>query len=444
MTNQAPVATPRPPEFSHKKAMKAGVASFVGTSIEWYDFYVYATAAALVFPQLFFPEQNAFVGVLASFATYAVGYFVRPLGGIVFGHIGDRIGRQKSLVLTLLIMGVSTMLVGCLPVYETLGAGAPILLVLLRVVQGLAVGGEWGGAVLLAVENAPEKYKGFYGAFPQVGNAMGALLSSGIFALLTMHGSEFLESGGWRIPFLVSAVLIAVGYWVRRTVEETPVFKQELAARAASGDKPKLPLVQAIKENWPAMLLAVGLTPISGAGYYVITTFATSYATGELSDIHMDANLFLRVLSVASFCELISTLIIGWFADKIGRKRTMAVSLFVFCALSIPMFLTLSTGPIWLIFLLFALTRVAVNGSWAPISAIMSQMFKPGSRQTSLSFSYSVAAAIWSGLTPLLATGLYGATHSIWSVIIMLVAMSLLSLVCLALAPQRTDDEVFA
>src|SRR5699024_6442356 len=204
-----------------------GFASFVGTAIEFYDFYVYAMAAALVFPTLFFPDVSPIIGVLAAFATYSVGFFARPFCSISFGHIGDRYGRKLSLVISLVLMGGGTFLVGVLPTSASSGIIAPILLVVLRLAQGLAIGGEWGGAVLMAVESAPEKYKAFYGSFPQLGNPMGALMASGIFVLMTLNGHEFLLAWGWRIPFLLSIILIGVGFWVRATVEETPVFEAE-------------------------------------------------------------------------------------------------------------------------------------------------------------------------------------------------------------------------
>ncbi|MGC0144635.1 MFS transporter [Pseudactinotalea sp. Z1732] len=258
--------------FSHRRALRAGMASFVGTSIEFYDFYIFATAAALVFGPLFFPDAAPITGVLYSFATYAVGFFFRPLGGVIFGHVGDRFGRQRSLVMTLVLMGVATTAVGVLPTYESVGVLAPILLIVLRALQGIAVGGEWGGAVLMSVENAPNRFKGFYGAFPQLGNPMGALLASGIFWLLTVNDSQFLYEWGWRIPFLLSAVLIAVGFWVRYTVEETPVFTSEIE----QDTKEELPVKAAFLRNWKLILLGVGLIPISTGGYYMVTTFATA------------------------------------------------------------------------------------------------------------------------------------------------------------------------
>lgn len=423
-------------EFSHKRALRAGFASFIGTAIEFYDFYIFATAAALLFGPLFFPEIDPALGVLASFATYATGFLVRPLGGILFGYIGDRFGRQRSLVLTLLLMGAATLAVGLLPTYASIGLGAPILLVLLRMLQGLAVGGEWGGAVLMAVENAPERYKGFYGSLPQLGNPMGALMATGVFSLLTLGGEEFMLDWGWRIPFLISAVLIAVGFWIRRSVEETPVFEQAQAAREAAGGKQDSPLKKAVTKNWRAILIGIGLVPISTGGYYLITTFATTYATQAQG---IDATLFLNVLTVAAFFELISTLGIGVLADRMGRKKVMAISLIVTALAIIPMFLTIGNAPVWVMFVLFSIVRITINGTWAPLSAIMAQMFDADSRQTSLSLSYSTGNALWAGLSPIVAMSLYTATGSIWPAIGIFIGLSLLSLVCVILAPQRKD-----
>ncbi|GAB3738060.1 MFS transporter [Nocardiopsis nanhaiensis] len=422
--------------FSHRRALRAGSASFVGTSIEFYDFYIFATAAALVFGPLFFPDADPIAGVLYSFATYAVGFFFRPLGAFIFGHVGDRHGRRLSLVLTLLLMGVATTLVGVLPTYETAGVLAPSLLIFLRALQGIAVGGEWGGAVLMSVENAPDRFKGFYGAFPQLGNPMGALMASGIFALLTIGGSDFLEAGGWRIPFLLSAVLIAVGFWVRYRVEESPVFETEVAEDVHQ----ELPLKSAIVRNWKIILLGVGLIPISTGGYYIVTTFATAYGTEPAFGVGISENDILTILTVAALCELLSTLLIGAIADRVGRKRAMFVGLLLTAALVVPMFVTMDPDNIVLMFVLFAVVRILMNFAWAPMASILAQMFDPRARQTSLSVSYAVGAAIWGGLAPVTATALFNATGTIWSVIGLFGAMTLVSLVCLAAAPQRTDD----
>jgi MFS family permease len=418
---------------SHRSARRAGFAAFVGTTIEWYDFYVYATAAALVFGPLFFPSGDPLAETAAAFATFAVAFVVRPFGGILFGHIGDKLGRRVSLVITLLLMGIATVLVGLLPTYETIGLAAPILLILLRALQGLAVGGEWGGAVLMSVEHAPEKSKTFYGGFTQLGNPAGALLASGVFAIMTRFGDDFIINGGWRIPFLLSIVLVGVGLWVRYRVEETPVFEQKVEGR-----KQSMPLAFALRNNWKPILLGIGLLPISTGGYYLATTFATAYATGE--PISLSAQVILDAMTIASFVEFVVTLPIAWLGDKWGRKNVMYVGLVTSVLTFIPFMLVLPGRIEPLIFLLASLVRIAMSGTYAPIAAILAQMFRPQARYTSIALSYGVGAAIWAGFSPWFATQLIAWTGSIWSVIAMFTGMAILAGICTKLAPQHSDE----
>jgi MFS family permease len=418
---------------SHRSARRAGFAAFVGTTIEWYDFYVYATAAALVFGPLFFPSGDPLAETAAAFATFAVAFVVRPFGGILFGHIGDKLGRRVSLVITLLLMGIATVLVGLLPTYETIGLAAPILLILLRALQGLAVGGEWGGAVLMSVEHAPEKSKTFYGGFTQLGNPAGALLASGVFAIMTRFGDDFIINGGWRIPFLLSIVLVGVGLWVRYRVEETPVFEQKVEGR-----KQSMPLAFALRNNWKPILLGIGLLPISTGGYYLATTFATAYATGE--PISLSAQVILDAMTIASFVEFVVTLPIAWLGDKWGRKNIMYLGLVTSVLTFIPFMLVLPGRIEPLIFLLASLVRIAMSGTYAPIAAILAQMFRPQARYTSIALSYGVGAAIWAGFSPWFATQLIAWTGSIWAVIAMFTGMAILAGICTKLAPQYSDE----
>lgn len=418
---------------SHRSARRAGFAAFVGTTIEWYDFYVYATAAALVFGPLFFPSGDPLAETAAAFATFAVAFVVRPFGGILFGHIGDKLGRRVSLVITLLLMGIATVLVGLLPTYETIGLAAPILLILLRALQGLAVGGEWGGAVLMSVEHAPEKSKTFYGGFTQLGNPAGALLASGVFAIMTRFGDDFIINGGWRIPFLLSIVLVGVGLWVRYRVEETPVFEQKVEGR-----KQSMPLAFALRNNWKPILLGIGLLPISTGGYYLATTFATAYATGE--PISISEQVILDAMTVASFVEFVVTLPIAWLGDKWGRKNIMYIGLVTSVLTFIPFMLALPGRIEPLIFLLASLVRIAMSATYAPIAAILAQMFRPQARYTSIALSYGVGAAIWAGFSPWFATQLIAWTGSIWSVIAMFTGMAILAGICTKLAPQHSDE----
>lgn len=415
------------------RARKAGFAAFVGTTIEWYDFYVYATAAALVFGPLFFPSDDPLAETAAAFATFAVAFLVRPLGGIIFGHIGDKLGRRVSLVITLLLMGVSTVLVGCLPTYENIGFLAPVLLILLRALQGLAVGGEWGGAVLMSVEHAPEGKKTFYGGFTQLGNPAGALLASGIFAIMARFGDDFIMNGGWRIPFLLSIILIGVGLWVRYRVEESPVFEAKVGGR-----KQSMPLAFALRVNWLPILLGIGLLPISTGGYYLATTFATSYATGET--VGLSAQLILDAMTIASFVEFLVTLPVAWLGDRWGRKNIMYIGLVTSVLTFVPFLLVLPGQIEPLVFLLASLVRVAMSATYAPIAALLAQMFRPQARYTSIALSYGVGAAVWAGFSPWFATQLIAWTGSIWSVIGLFVGMAVLAGVCTKLAPQHSDE----
>lgn len=414
------------------RARRAGLAAFVGTTIEWYDFYVYATAAALVFGPLFFPSGDPLVETAAAFATFAVAFLARPIGAVIFGHVGDKLGRRVSLVITLLMMGVATVLVGCLPTHETAGALAPVLLIALRTLQGLAVGGEWGGAVLMSVEHAPEESKTFYGGFTQLGNPAGALLASGIFAILSRVDDGYIFHGGWRIPFLFSIVLVAVGLWVRYRVEESPVFESKIEGRQQA-----TPLLYALRVNWLPILLGIGLLPISTGGYYLATTFATAYGTG--ASVGLSEQVVLDAMTVASFVEFLVTLPVAWLGDKWGRKTIMYIGL-VTSILTFAPFLLLMPGrsePI--IFLFASLVRVTLSATYAPIAAILAQMFRPQARYTSISLSYGIGAAIWAGFSPWFATKLIASTGSIWSVIAMFTGMAILAGVCTRFAPQHSD-----
>jgi MFS family permease len=414
-------------------ARRAAAAAFVGTTIEWYDFYAYATAASLVFGSLFFPSGTSpFVGLMASFATYAVGFLARPLGGVVFGHFGDRVGRKAALVTTLLIMGTATFAVGLLPTYVTAGAWAPVLLVVLRFAQGLAVGGEWGGAVLMAVEHAPQRHKTFFGSFAQLGNPAGALLATGLFNVLAGYGDAALHSWGWRLPFLLSSVLVAVGLIIRLKVEESPVFLR--ASQQPRGTE--LPVRAALRDSWRAILRGIGVLPVAVGGYYIVTTFLLAYAT---TDLKVDERLLLGGLTFASFAELVATVGVAWLGDRFGARRVVTVGLLGVAALATPQFLVLSSGSTALIFIMLAVMRLLMAATYGPIAAVLAQMFPPTARYTSISLSYQVAGAIFGGFSPLVCTALLAAFGHIAPVIALLVAMCLVAIVCLVRAPRFHD-----
>ncbi|WP_101639500.1 MFS transporter [Brevibacterium aurantiacum] len=419
------------PERSHRRALKSGFAASVGTTIEWYDFYVYATAAAIVFPQVFFPEVDRTLGTLASFGTYAVAFFVRPLGGIIFGHVGDRLGRKPALTITLLMMGVATVLVGCLPGYDSWGMTAAVILIVLRIIQGLAVGGEWGGASLMAVESAPPKFKTFYGGFTQLGNPLGALLSSGAFWVLSMMGEDVLFSWGWRVPFLASIILIGVGIWVRLRVEETPVFQ-------ATGTTQSLPIMHTLRFNWYPVLLGFGMVAIASGGYYLATAYVQSYATSE--DIGLAASIILGAMTLASFLEAIVTLPLALLGDKWGGKMLMYLGVGLSFLCSIPLVLAIENHTVALIYVFVCAIRITMSATWAPLSALLTQMYSPQARYTSMSLAYGTGAAVWGGLSPIVATSLMAATGSIWSVIGLFGFLSAVAWIATALAPQLSDE----
>ncbi|WGW11515.1 MFS transporter [Saxibacter everestensis] len=410
---------------------KVAAASFIGTCIEWYDFYVFSVGASLVFATVFFPTVDPIAGLAASFATYAVGFFARPLGAAIFGSIGDRLGRRRALVMTLVLMGITTCLTGLLPVYDEIGPWAPILLVTLRIIQGVAVGGEWGGAVLMAVEHAPEESKAFYGGFVQLGNPAGGMLATGVFSFLSLFGEEALLSWAWRVPFLISAVLIVVGLVIRTKVEESPVFE--------NSSTPQMhPLRDAIVHNWRPLLLAIGIVAVPSGGYYITSTYFTSFAT---EDGGLNMTLVLNILTIGSFVELIATIPTAWLADRLGKIRVLVagiVGLGVFGAITFLVVASGTGGPSLLI-AVFVLLRLAGCSAYAALAGVLAQMFPPKARYTSISLGYQVGAAIFGGLSPLAATLLVGATGSVWAVVGLLAVLCMLAAACASAAPQLRD-----
>lgn len=427
----APLATA--PQ-SHARAMRGGVAALVGTSIEWYDFYVYATAAAIIFPHVFFPaDLDPALATLASFGTYAVAYFIRPLGGIIFGHIGDKLGRKPALTITLLMMGIATTLVGLLPSYASIGIWAPVLLILCRVVQGLSVGGEWGGASLMAVESAPTKWKSFYGGFTQVGNPLGALMATGAFWVLSALGQDALLSWGWRLPFLFSIVLIFVGFWIRYRVEETPVFEAKVEGKEQSA-----PLVFALKNNWFPILMGSCIMAMSVGGYVIATTFVQNYA--DTPEIGLDPSIILGAMTIASLVEFFVTLPIAALGDKIDPKKVMYFGTIGSFIVIIPLVLSIQARNVGLIWLFVILIRVTLSGAWAPLSTLMTQMFRPQSRYTSMSLAYGIGSAVWGGLSPAIASLLLVVTGgNFWSVVGFFGVLALAAFIGVRFAPQHSD-----
>ncbi|MBM7367980.1 MFS transporter [Gordonia hydrophobica] len=425
-------SAPRPPTTSMRRV---AFASCTGTTIEFYDFFVYGTAAALVFPQVFFPALGSAAGTVASFATFAVAFIARPLGAALFGHFGDRIGRKKTLISTLLLMGVATVLIGCLPSADTIGIAAPLVLIALRIAQGLAVGGEWAGATLLATEYAPKAKRGLYAVFPQLGPAIAFALSSATFLLVNMfigEESEAFINYGWRIPFIASALLVLIGLYVRLNVEETPVFaRQSLAARTSSVG----PLVGVFKNQPRELLLASGALAMMFAFFYVGTAYLTNYGTATLG-LSRGTVLSLGFVAALAFCA--SIVFSAMFSDRIGR-RTMVIAS---CALAIPggliLFPLLNTGSPAAFLAGLSLALVIMGISYGPAGALLPEMFRTEYRYTGAGMAYAIAGVLGGGTAPMLAAELMARFDSN-SVGWMLTGFGIVSLACAFALPETQN-----
>ncbi|HWI76519.1 MAG TPA: MFS transporter [Sphingomicrobium sp.] len=382
-------------------------ASLIGTTIEWYDFFLYGSAAALVFNKLFFPSFDPLVGTLLAFATYAVGFVARPLGGIVFGHFGDRIGRKKLLMWSLVMMGIATVLIGLLPSYASIGVWAPIGLIVLRVFQGFAVGGEWGGAVLLAAEYGDAKRRGFWASWPQAGVPLGSLLSAGILALMAGLQSEadFL-AWGWRIPFLLSGLLVIVGWYIRNRVAETPMFEAEVEMAEAPA---KLPAMDVFRERPRAVLLGAGLRVGENIVYYILTVFSLTF----LVDVATESrSLALDALLIGAAVQFFAIPLLAILSDRIGRRPVYAFGAFglaIFIFLFFPM---LASGSDGAIILAIVIGLVLHASMYAPQAAFITELFPTRIRYSGVSIAYQLTAIFAGSLAPIIALWLYKDLHS--------------------------------
>lgn len=391
-----------------RKNKKVLVASLTGSAIEWFDYFLYGTAAALVFNKIFFPMVDPVIGLILSYLSFSLTFFIRPIGGVIFAHIGDRIGRKKTLVLTLSLMGGATVMIGLLPTYEQIGLWAPVLLILMRIIQGMGIGGEWGGALLLAYEYAPEKRKGFFGSIPQAGVTIGMLMATFIVSLMTLFSEEDFLSWGWRIPFLLSSVLVLLGLWIRKDIDETPEFIKV----KSSGKVAKAPLRDTLKYHWREVLIAAGLKVVETAPFYIFSTFVVSYATTTLSYQKSQA---LEAVTLGALVATIMIPLMGLLSDKVGRQRMYAVSVFVLGLFIVPWFMLLNTGTTWGIVLA---TVIAFGVLWAPVTAVLgtlcSEIFTANVRYTGITLGYQLGAALAGGTAPLIATGLLAKYNGDW------------------------------
>jgi len=412
-------------------------ASCAGTIIEWYDFLIYATAATLVFNKAFFPSFDPLAGTLAALGTYAVGFLARPLGGALFGHFGDRLGRKSMLVLTLFIMGLSTFCIGLLPTYASIGVLAPMILIVLRIVQGIGLGGEWGGASLMVLEHAPADRRGFYASFVQIGFPIGLVLASIAFALVTKLPEADFASYGWRIPFLVSIVLLAVGTFVRSRVPETPVFEGLKKRDGLSSN----PVVEAVGTNTRTFLIAVGLKLSEVSWVYMLTVFVVGYATTRLG---LPKPMMLDAVMYAALLELVSLPLFGWLSDKIGRRPLFILGALFTIAFAFPLFWMVESKSVALI---FAAVMIAMNFGhgmmFGPESAYFPELFGSRVRYSGASFGFQVSAALGGGFSPIIATAMVGDFGGTAGVSIMMIVLALITLAA-ALAARETRGKPLA
>jgi MFS family permease len=412
------------------------VATVVGTTVEWYDFFIYATAAGLVFSKIFFGPLGPQVAILLSFATVGLSFLFRPLGALLAGHFGDRYGRRVVLVWTLILMGSATTLIGVLPTYAAIGIVAPILLVLLRIVQGISAGGEWGGAVLMAVEHAKPEKRGLFGAAPQIGVPIGLLLASGVNALMAViaPGDAFIQ-WGWRVPFLLSIVLVLFGYWVRRRVEESPVFL-EIAER---GEKTKMPIIRLFKKHTLLVIIAaLVFAGNSTVGYMTAGGYIQHYSTDPEGPVGLERGPVLLAVTISAVFWLASTWFAGWLSDKIGRRNTYIPG-WIFQLVGVfALFPLVNTGNVVLLTVALAILTIGLGFTYGPQAALYSEMFPASIRFSGVSISYAIGAIVGGAFAPTIATALMQATGTTWSVTMYLAGMTVVGLVATLLLRDRT------
>jgi metabolite-proton symporter len=417
----------------HGPARRVLLASLIGSAIEWFDFFLYGTAAALVFNKLFFPAADPVVSLLLSYLSFALPFFVRPLGGLIFAHIGDRVGRKKTLVLTLSCMGVSTMLIGLLPTYNNVGMVAPILLVGLRLVQGIGIGGEWGGAVLLAYEFAPPGREGFFGSIPQSGASLGMLLSTLFIGVASLLPDRAFMTWGWRVPFVLSAGLVVLGLWIRNGIDETPTFKVVQAA----GRIARYPVLELLRKYRREVLTAIFVKFGETGSFYIFAVFLVSYATNELGYSRLTA---LVAVAAGALVATVMIPVYGLLSDRIGRRSAFLIGSGSLVSFAGPYFWLLSQRST---FYIVVATVVALGLVWSLVTAsmctLLAEMFQPEVRYSGISLGYQIGAALVGGTAPLVATLLLSADHGRWRMIaVYIVVIALISFVAVARGVERS------
>src|SRR6201981_681037 len=417
---------------------KAVIASTIGTAIEWYDFFLYGTAPGLIFGKLYFPTEDALTATLAAFGTYFIGFVGRPIGAAIFGHYGDRIGRKATLIATLLCMGIATFLIAFVPTYQSIGIWGAVILTVLRMVQGIGVGGEWGGSVLLAMEwSRHHGQRGLGASWPPFGVPCGLLLSSlSILALSAWSGDQFAV-WGWRIPFALSIILVGIGLWIRLGILETPVFQQLLNQNKIEN----APIIEVFKKQPKEIILSALLRMGQQAPFYIFTAFIFAYAVGTL---HMSRNLILSAVLVASCVSFVSIPLFGHMSDRIGRRKTYLIGAAAVGLFGFLYFGMVDTAIPSAVFIAIVLSLIPHDMQYGPQAALIAEAFTPRLRYSGASLGYQLASVIAGGPAPLIATALFAAYHTGYAIAIYIVACAVISLVAAMFMPDYTGQNISA
>jgi len=423
------------PAGQRVQVRRAALASSIGTTIEWYDFFLYNTAAALVFPHLFFPASSPYAGAMASFATYAVGFVARPIGAAIFGHWGDRIGRKATLIVTLLVMGISSAIVGILPGTAAIGVAAPLLLVL-RIVQGIAIGGEWSGSVLIAMEWGDQRKRGLLGSFAQLGVPMGLVLGTGGMTLLSATlSAEAFNSWGWRVPFLFSLVLVAVGLVIRLSILETPMFAKVAEERKTA----RIPVIDVVRHHWREILLSAGLRFSEQMPFYLFTTFVLIYVVSR----HGFTKTFvLNAVLAGAVCELVAIPLFSHLSDRFGRKRVYVAGAVLAGLIAFPYFAVLTHGGAGLIFIAVVVSLQVHALQYGPQAALIGESFPTHLRYGGAGLGYQLASVFAGGPAPLIATWLLHKTGTPYSISAYIVFAAVVTVACILALPDRSRVDI--
>ncbi|MGH3085967.1 MAG: MFS transporter [Rubrobacteraceae bacterium] len=413
---------------------QVALASFIGTTVEWYDYFLYGTAAAVVFAPLFFPDSDPLVGTLLAFATFGVGFAARPIGGVVFGHFGDKIGRKAMLVTTLLLMGVATFCIGLLPTYGQIGILAPALLVFLRLIQGFSLGGEWGGAVLMATEYSPQNRRGFYGSWPQMGAFSGLLIGTAVFAAFSQLPEEAFLAWGWRIPFLLSIILVGVGLFVRLKIAESPAFEQV----KESGTEARMPIVDVFREHPKSVFLAMGARMAENGVFYILAVFSISYVT---TTVGLSNGVALTAVMIGAAVGFFVIAGFGALSDVVGRRPVYMGGAAFSALFAFPFFWLLDTGSTFLVCVGVLVGIIGHAAMYGPQAAFFSELFGTRVRYSGASTGYQLASVLAGGLSPFIATALLAWAGSYWPVALYMIGLCIITLIAVYLATETYRSE---